>query len=272
MNQDSATPSSRNPGHQGLGVPTLKSLMRDYRAGARALKYDGIKTAIHKFTATTVNALHFLPPKLGQGVRCPFCNYQGKAFISRGNEQAVSYQSACPNCDSRSRHRGLFHLLPNFLDRGPDEEILVFAPEKILINHIHQITQAQIKTTDYNSTDVDFPGEDIQNLRFEDNRFACIICNHVLEHVPEDQKALHELARITKPGGVVLITIPGDFPKRETVHYDHPDKNGHFRHYGMEVTSLMENAFPKVRAVDMGKEVQANQKVRPADMLFICEK
>jgi SAM-dependent methyltransferase len=47
-------------------------------------------------------------------------------------------------------------------------------------------------------------------LRFEDASFDGAYCISVLEHVPEpgDEEALRELARVTKPGGRVVVTLP----------------------------------------------------------------
>jgi ubiquinone/menaquinone biosynthesis C-methylase UbiE len=41
-------------------------------------------------------------------------------------------------------------------------------------------------------------------ITFEDNQYDVILCNHVLEHIPDDTKAMQELYRVLKPGGMVL--------------------------------------------------------------------
>ena len=41
---------------------------------------------------------------------CPICQYSGSNFIHLGNRLGISWNSACPDCDSRSRHRGLIIL------------------------------------------------------------------------------------------------------------------------------------------------------------------
>ena len=45
---------------------------------------------------------------------------------------------------------------------------------------------------------------------FKDNSFDFVLCNMVLEHVEEDQKALSELQRVLKKGKYVIITVPTD--------------------------------------------------------------
>ncbi len=163
-------------------------------------------------------------------------------------------------------------LLGNVLADLPDGELLFFAPELILLRWLSDHSTLKIVTTDYNSADVDYSGEDIQQLSFPSESFAAILCNHVLEHVPDDRQALMETARVLKPGGVAVFTIPGDYDKQTTRHFDTPDGNGHFRHYGLEVVDLMRSAFPKVETIDMGAQCDPKFGVRRGDMAFVCRK
>ena len=58
---------------------------------------------------------------------------------------------------------------------------------------------------------------DITDIKFEDNSFDFILCNHVLEHVPDDRKAMSELYRVLRPGGVGLINVPARCNETETL-------------------------------------------------------
>jgi SAM-dependent methyltransferase len=51
---------------------------------------------------------------------------------------------------------------------------------------------------------------DITQLCFRDNCFDVVMCNHVLEHVPNDGKALSEIYRVLKPGGWASLQVPLD--------------------------------------------------------------
>ena len=62
---------------------------------------------------------------------------------------------------------------------------------------------------------------DITNLAFEDNRFDIIMCNHVLEHVNDDNKAMQELYRVLKPGGLGILQVPISAVLNQT--YENPD-------------------------------------------------
>ena len=70
-------------------------------------------------------------------------------------------------------------------------------------------------TTDLNSPLADVKA-DICNLPFEDNTFDVILCNHVLEHIPDDTKAMSELYRVLKPGGWGIFQIPQDLKREKT--------------------------------------------------------
>ena len=53
-----------------------------------------------------------------------------------------------------------------------------------------------------------FKHMDVQNLPFADNSFDLIICNHVLEHVFDEKKAMQELFRVLTKGGQAILQVP----------------------------------------------------------------
>jgi ubiquinone/menaquinone biosynthesis C-methylase UbiE len=56
--------------------------------------------------------------------------------------------------------------------------------------------------------DVSITASDVVALPYPDGLFDKIVLSEVLEHVPEDEAALREVARVTKPGGLIAITVP----------------------------------------------------------------
>lgn len=61
---------------------------------------------------------------------------------------------------------------------------------------------------------------DITSIPVPDASFDVILCTEVLEHVPDPVAAIHEFARIVKPGGRVALTAPlGSFLHQEPYHY-----------------------------------------------------
>ena len=59
----------------------------------------------------------------------------------------------------------------------------------------------------WNNTKLDIVS-DITNIPEPDQSFDVILCAEVLEHIPEPYKAIEEFSRITKQGGILLITAP----------------------------------------------------------------
>lgn len=59
---------------------------------------------------------------------------------------------------------------------------------------------------------------DIHDLKFEDETFSAAVCISILEHVPYPQKAISELHRVLKPGGLIWVQLPFSYPYHEGPH------------------------------------------------------
>jgi predicted SAM-dependent methyltransferase len=98
-------------------------------------------------------------------------------------------------------------------------KVLHFAPEQAF----YKLFRNQ-KNIDYTTTDLFSPLADVKadicNLPFEDNSYDIILCNHVLEHIPDDTKAMQELYRVLKPGGMGIFQIPQDLSREFTFSDD----------------------------------------------------
>jgi ubiquinone/menaquinone biosynthesis C-methylase UbiE len=57
---------------------------------------------------------------------------------------------------------------------------------------------------------------DITDMNFEDDFFDVIICNHVLEHIVDDRKAIRVLFRVLKPEGIAILQVPISKNAKET--------------------------------------------------------
>jgi predicted SAM-dependent methyltransferase len=95
------------------------------------------------------------------------------------------------------------------------KKVLHFAPEQAF----YQLFRNQ-KNLDYTTTDLLSPLADVKadicHLPFADNSYDVILCNHVLEHIPDDTQAMRELYRVLKPGGMGIFQIPQDLNRAET--------------------------------------------------------
>ena len=203
---------------------------------------------------------------------CPLCSYSGPNFIHLGNQSGITWNSACPNCDSRSRHRGLIFLYHSVLQTKTKIRILHFAPESFFRDYIKDYKSNKYFTTDYNMLDVDFPNEDIQNLKFDNFSFDLVLANHVLEHIPDDKKALLEIARILRPGGMAILTVPGDWRRPNTIFYPNLDYNGHYRDYGLDILEMMGAIFSEVTISNLFRFNCNKHAIKNDEKAFLCIK
>jgi len=51
---------------------------------------------------------------------------------------------------------------------------------------------------------------DVTALKFKDNSFDVIVSSDVIEHTPDPGKAISEMARVLKKGGVLALTVPNN--------------------------------------------------------------
>ena len=110
---------------------------------------------------------------------------------------------------------------------------------------------------------------DLTNLPFEDNRFDLILCNHVLEHVTDDHKAISEIFRVLKKEGKAILQVPidqnrintfEDFsitdPKERTKNFGQYD---HVRIYGTDFFDRLEKAGFKTEKIDFTAELTSEE-------------
>jgi SAM-dependent methyltransferase len=121
-----------------------------------------------------------------------------------------------PSTLSLERHRLLWLFLKNKTEFFSKEySVLHFAPEQAFHKRFQKLKNLDYVTTDLNSPLADVKA-DICNLPFEDNSFDVILCNHVLEHIQDDTKAIQELYRVLKPRGWGIFQIPQDLKREKT--------------------------------------------------------
>ena len=121
-----------------------------------------------------------------------------------------------PSTLSLERHRLLWIYLKNETDFFSKHlKVLHFAPEQAFYNRFKKQQNLDYTTTDLESPLADVKA-DICNLPFENDLYDVILCNHVLEHIPNDTKAMQELYRVLKPGGMAILQIPQDLSREKT--------------------------------------------------------
>ena len=165
-----------------------------------------------------------------------------------------------PSTLSLERHRLLWFYLQNETNFFSEKlKVLHFAPEQAFYKRFKKLDNLNYVTTDLNSPLADVKA-DICNLPFKNNEFDVIFCNHVLEHIPDDTKAMKELYRILKPNGWGIFQIPQDL-NRKTTFEDNTitDKKerakifgqyDHVRVYGLDYFDKLRSIGFRVEEVD----------------------
>lgn len=139
-------------------------------------------------------------------VYCPICKGEFDKFLNFGPLQRSN--ALCPRCGSLERHRSLWLYLENRTNFFTDKsKVLHFAPEKMLQQKFKTMHNIEYISADLNSSLADLK-TDITNIKCEDNSFDVIFCYHVLEHIPDDRKAMQELLRVMKNTGWAIIMVP----------------------------------------------------------------
>jgi len=165
-----------------------------------------------------------------------------------------------PSTLSLERHRLFWLYLKNETDFfSGKKKVLHFAPEQAFYKRFKKMPNLDYVTTDLNSPLAEVKA-DICNLPFEDNSFDVIFCNHVLEHIPDDTKAMQELYRVLKVGGIGIFQIPQDLSREKTFEDNSiTDKKerakifgqyDHVRIYGRDYFEKLRSIGFKVEEVD----------------------
>ena len=119
-----------------------------------------------------------------------------------------------PSTLSLERHRLLWLYLQretNFFTEPA--RVLHFAPEQSFYKRFRKLGHKEYVTTDLNSPLADIHA-DICDLPFGDNTYDIILCNHVLEHIPDDRKAMQELYRVMGAGRLGNLSNPPGYKSR----------------------------------------------------------
>jgi len=143
---------------------------------------------------------------------------------------------------------------------------------------------------EYISADIESPlakvKMDVHQIPFDDNTFDVVFCNHVMEHVEDDIKAMSEINRVLKPGGWAIIQSPV-YPEMETTLEDPAitdpldrervyGQNDHMRKYGRDYGERLRKAGFKVTENDFLNELDEKVRTRHAlpkeEIIYFCEK
>lgn len=206
-----------------------------------------------------------------------------RKFLPYGYEK-VRENVLAPGTLSLERHRLCWLYLKNETPFFSENlKVLHFAPEQAFYKRFRKMKNLDYTTTDLNSPIADVKA-DICNLPFQDNEFDFIICNHVLEHIPDDTKAMQELYRILAPKGTAILQVPLENDRQTTFEDDtitDPKKRAkifgqydHVRIYGMDYFEKLASVGFSVKAVDytasFSEEEISTYRLAKGELLPVC--
>jgi SAM-dependent methyltransferase len=170
-----------------------------------------------------------LPRYLGTEYRCPVCGTGLRAFrpmwksywrdvkIYQPVHPAESMETlnleafTCPCCDAFDRDRLTAIYLENAFasfDRNRTYRLLEFAPGDALYKKLKSLPFIAYRSADLSRKTVDERVDMTDMAAYADGSLDVILCSHVLEHVPDDRKAMREICRVLKPDGFAIVMVP----------------------------------------------------------------
>ena len=159
----------------------------------------------------------------GNRQHCLYCQRSANRFLSAGSHaprvtrlEAVGIarrkNAVCPFCGSSDRSRLLsLYLAQQFAPLETTQRLLHVAPDDDLAQWVNQQPRIDLTCGSLDPVDIgDIPviQLDVTAIPFDDNSFDIVLCNHVLQQVPDHALAMHELSRVLKPGGWGLVQVP----------------------------------------------------------------
>lgn len=239
----------------------------------------------------------FFPQKI---CKCPFCGKISDKMkpIGIDNPTIKKYHiigagkrlAGCPYCGATDRERLVYTYLKHELNiySKPQTKILHIAPEMIIANQFvkHLFTNyacgdfyAEGQHAEYSKEFVKYM--DVQNLPFANNSFDLIICNHVLEHVSDEKKAMQELYRVLEKNGIAILQVPFS-PVLETTISDPTiiDKDilekrfgqkDHVRLFGKDYKAKLESCGFRVQEIKLQRKYP-KYGLNPKEILFVGRK
>jgi|LGVF01.1.fsa_nt_gb SAM-dependent methyltransferase len=222
----------------------------------------------------------------GNNFEDPIDGEKYRKLLPYGYKDQQRENALAPASLSLERHRLLWLYIKNETDFFTSKKkMLHIAPEQCFVD-----TFRNQENLDYTTADIESPLADIlmdvQDIPFEDNTFDVVFCNHVLEHVTDDNKAMSELYRVLKPDGLGIFQVPQDVslettyedasitsPEERAKHFGQYD---HLRIYGMDFFDKLEDVGFKVTPYDHSTKFSTEEVERFAlakgELLPVCRK
>lgn len=208
-----------------------------------------------------------------------------RKFLPYGYNK-VRKNALSPSTFSLERHRLLWLYLQNETDFFEKKmKVLHFAPEAAFLKKFKKL-----KNISYDTIDLDSPLADIKadicDLPIKNDSYDFILCNHVLEHIVDDEKAMKELYRVLKKGGTGIFQVPLNMSNKQTYEdftiTDPKERNkafgqyDHVRVYGMDFFERLKNVGFKVEKCEYTSKLSEEEKTKyclpKKEIIPVCRK
>lgn len=222
----------------------------------------------------------------GSNVTCPIINKSYRKFLPYGRLKPRP-NALCPDSLSLERHRLLWLYLNERTNFFKEKlHFLHIAPEQCFMKKFEQQHGEGYTTADLESPLAKVK-MDVHHIPFEDNTFDVTMCNHVMEHVEDDIRAMREIYRVLKPGGWAIMQVPFFHPIPEKTFEDKsiqsPEarekaygQDDHVRLYGQDYPDRIRSAGFTVTEDDYIHQLTEEQVKKYAlpknEIIYFCEK
>ena len=175
---------------------------------------------------------------------CPICNYKGP-FMDKNNR----HRAKCPKCGELERARIAMLVVNEIYDdhKASQTDVLHISPENFLRKIFKKKYKSYISSDLYRK-DVDHQF-DIEEIPYPDNSFDLVFASHVLEYVKNDKKAINEIKRVLRPGGLAFLPVPMLHDK--TIDFEErPPNKRIIRETGVDYFDRYREVFTEVKVYD----------------------
>ena len=192
----------------------------------------------------------------------------------------------CPGTLSLERHRLLWLYLTNETDFFTKKiRVLHIAPEQCFYKIFKNLENINYTTFDLNSPLADVKG-DICKMPFKNNSFDYVLCNHVLEHISDDKKAMMEIFRVLSFNGTAILQVPINMSNTTTLEdsgitnkQERIEKFGQYDHvrlYGLDYFKRLKNIGFDVNqvkyALNFNEKEILKYSIEKDEVIPICKK
>jgi SAM-dependent methyltransferase len=221
----------------------------------------------------------------GNNVQCPVDGRTYRKFLPYGRLESRP-NALCPSSLSLERHRLMWLYLKERTDFFTSNiRLLHIAPELCFMKIFEGLSNLEYITADIESPLAKVK-MDVHDIPFDANTFDVVFCNHVMEHVENDLKAMSEIYRVLKSGGWAIIQSPvypeldntiedpsiTDPAEKERVY----GQNDHMRKYGRDYSERLRAAGFKVKEDDylneLSEEIRRRYALPEQEIIYFCEK